>query len=104
MACSTKNGPRIPFYAMRQVNGLREPMRTRAMFYLEQLAKQKTDDGDLTITDLNLAIGRAYRDRCDDATVQVDHEALAKIVKDAETGKGFRPLRELVDAVSGGDS
>ncbi len=101
---SLSSGPNISFCAMRQVSGFHEPMRTRALFYLEQLAKQKGAGEEVATVDVNAAIGRAYRDRCDDEAIHVDPAALANVLKDAETGDHFRPLRELINAVSGGDS
>ena len=95
---SLSRNPRIPYKAMRQVSDFCEPMRTRALFYLDQLAKQKQDGEDLTPADVSLAIGRAFRDKCDDQNVQFDAEALRAALDDANNGRRMKPLKELVNA------
>ncbi len=92
-------GPKLPFFATRQIAGLREPMKTRAMFYLEQLSKRRESEGqELIQADLNQAIGRAYRDHCEDGEVEFDPAETAAAIADAQAGQNFISLSDPEDA------
>lgn len=93
------SGPKIPFYAMRRVNKFHEPMRTRVLFYLEQIARQKAEGDDLTEADLNASVSRADKDRCDDKEITLRQEDVKRYNDDFDSGKNSRPLKELLHAV-----
>lgn len=86
--------------AWRMANKLKDPMRTRTLFYLSRLKSRKAGGETLSQEDMDRAIGRAFQDGCDDKAVAFDRGAIFKRAGEAADGSKTRSLQEVVDGVS----
>lgn len=88
--------------AAHRINQMKEPMRSRVIFYAQQILERKklsTIDQDI----LDKCVGRAFQDKMDDEAIRFNNKEIFERVRQAEQGIGIVDILELIDGDSSRD-